>query len=49
MVTKTFTYEGRRYYIRAKTEQEALIKMANKIRDLEEGKVVLSGNMTVSE
>lgn len=49
MVTKTFTYEGKRYYIRAKTEQEALIKMANKIRDLEEGKVVISGNMTVRE
>ena len=49
MVTKTFTYEGKRYYIRAKTEQEALIKMANMIRDLEEGKVAISGNMTVRQ
>lgn len=47
--TKTFTFEGKRYYVRAKTEKEAIIKMANKLRDLEEGKVALSGNMTVRE
>ena len=47
-ITKTFTFEGKRYYVRGKTEREALIKMANKQRDLEEGKVAVSGNMTVS-
>ena len=47
-ITKTFTFEGKRYYVRGKTEREALLKLANKQRDLEEGKVAVSGNMTVS-
>ena len=47
-ITKTFTFEGKRYYVRGKTEREALLKLANKRRDLEEGKVAVSGNMTVS-
>lgn len=47
-ITKTFTFEGKRYYVRAKTEREALLKLANKQRDLEEGKIAVSGNMTVS-
>ena len=47
-ITKTFTFEGKRYYVRGKTEREALLKLANKKRDLEEGKVAVSGNMTVS-
>lgn len=49
LITKSFTFEGKRYYVRAKTEREAIIKMANKQRDLEEGKRAVSGNMTVSE
>lgn len=48
-ITKSFTFDGKRYYVRAKTEREALIKLANKQRDLIEGKVALSGSMTVSE
>lgn len=48
-ITKSFTFEGKRYYVRAKTEKEAIIKMANRIRDLEEGKVTVSGNTTVKE
>ena len=47
-ITKTFTFEGKRYYVRGKTEREALLKLANKQRDLEEGKVAVNGNMTVS-
>ena len=47
-ITKTFTFEGKRYYVRGKTEREALLKLANKRRDLEEGKVAVNGNMTVS-
>ena len=47
-ITKTFTFEGKRYYVRGKTEREALLKLANKQRDLEEGKVAVSGYMTVS-
>ena len=46
-ITRTFTYEGRRYYIRGDTEREVIEKMALKKRDLEEGRVILSGNTTV--
>ena len=46
-IRKTFTFEGKRYTVRGKTEKEAIMKMANKIRDLEEGRIVVSGNMTV--
>lgn len=47
LITKSFTFNGKRYYVRASTEREALIKMANKQRDLEEGKVTVGANMTV--
>ena len=46
-IRKTFTFEGKRYTVRGKTEKEAFMKMANKIRDLEEGTVVISGNTLV--
>lgn len=48
-IRKTFTFEGQRYTVRGKTEKEAIINMANKIRDLEEGKVVISSSMTVRD
>ena len=48
MVDKTFTYDGKRYRIRAATEEEWYTKKANKIRDIDEGRVVLHGTMTVS-
>lgn len=48
-VRKSFTFEGKRYFVRGKTETDAIIKMTNKIRDLEEGKVMLCGNMTVKD
>ena len=47
--TKGFTFDGKRYKVRGKSEQEAIIKMANKIRDLEEGRVILSSSMTVKD
>ena len=31
-IRKTFTFEGKRYTVRGKTEKEAIMKMANKIR-----------------
>lgn len=46
---KTFTFEGKRYTVRADTQAELYMKMANRIRDLEEGRVVLSGSMTVRQ
>ena len=47
LIKRTFTFEGKRYYIRGSTEKEVYEKMALKKRDLEEGRVILSGNMTV--
>lgn len=46
---KTFTFDGKRYKVRGNSEKDAIVKMANKIRDLEEGKVVISNSMTVRE
>ena len=48
MVDKTFTYDGKRYRIRAASEEEWITKKANKIRDIDEGRVILHGSMTVS-
>lgn len=46
-ITKSFTFDGKRYYVTGKNEKEALKNMVIKQRDLEEGKVAVSGNMTV--
>ena len=46
---KSFTYDGRRYEVYGNTEQEAIVKMAYKIRDLEEHKVVLDKSTLVSD
>lgn len=48
-VTKTFTFEGKRYYISAPTEKEAIIKMTNKKRDLEENVIRTSSSMTLED
>lgn len=48
-IRKTFTFEGKRYTVRGKTEKEAIMKMANKMRDLEEGRIVVSGSMKLSD
>lgn len=48
-VTKSFTYEKKRYYVHADTEKDAIMKMANKLRDLEEGRVTVNGNMLVKD
>lgn len=47
--TKYFTFDGKRYVVRADTMEELYTKKANKIRDLEEGKVTISGNTTLAE
>ena len=46
---KDFTFDGRRYTVKADSESELYMKMANKLRDLEEGKVRITGSMTVRE
>ena len=48
LVTKTFTFENKRYYVRAKTDEEAKIKAALKLRDLQEGRQGITKNMPVS-
>ena len=48
-VTKTFSFDGKRYYVSGKNEKEAMINMANKMRDLEEGKFTITNTMKVSD
>ena len=47
--TKTFTYDGKRYYIRGNTLEEVAAKMALKKRDLESGAIVTAKTMTVAD
>jgi integrase len=44
---KTFTFEGKRHSVTAKTETELAVRVAMKKRDLEEGKKTISNHMTV--
>ena len=46
---KSFTFDGKRYWIRGNTPEEVAKKEALKLRDLEEGRIVLSASMTVSQ
>lgn len=46
MVRKTFTYEGRRYDITARNDEELAVKIAMRKRDLKEGKETISNSMT---
>lgn len=46
-IRKTFTFEGKRYTVRGKTERETIEKLVLKKKALEEGKTVVSSNMTV--
>lgn len=45
---KTFTFEGKRYEIAAKSERELEVKAAMRLRDLEEGKRTISGSALFS-
>lgn len=47
LITKSFTYEGRRYYVRAKTENAAIEKMAAKKHELATGPSAAGGSITV--
>ena len=48
-VRKTFTFDGKRYTVRGDTEVDAEVKKALKIKELEEGRIVLSGDMTLND
>ena len=45
----SFTYEGKRYFVKADTKADLAVRKAMKLRDLEEGKIVITGNTTVEE
>lgn len=49
LVTKSFTYDGKRYWVRGKTEKDCYEKMALKKRDLESGYFVFDESITVSK
>lgn len=47
--TKTFTFEGQRYYVRGNTLDEVYEKKAQKLTAMKLGQVTVDGNMTVSQ
>nr|DAW31460.1 MAG TPA: Integrase [Caudoviricetes sp.] len=46
---KYFRIDGVRYVVRADSEFELIQKYTNKVRDIEEGKVILAGSTTVED
>lgn len=46
---KSFTFEGKRYWIRGNSLEEVAKKEALKLRDLEEGRITISASMTVAQ
>ena len=46
---KTFLFDGKRYNTYGDTEEEAILRMVEKKKNLEEGRVIVGGSMTVSE
>lgn len=46
---KYFKIDGVRYVVRADSEFELIQKYTNKVRDIEEGKIVLAGSTTVED
>lgn len=48
-INRRIYYDGKAYWIHADSEKDFAVKKAMKIRDLEEGKVTISKNMTVKQ
>lgn len=48
-VTKSFTFEGKRYYVRGKTEREAIENIVKKKQELEKRSTIASKDITVAE
>ena len=46
---KSFTFDGKRYFVWGDTETEVIKKMVLKQRDLEEGRVVVDSNMLLKD
>ena len=47
--TKSFTYENKRYFVYGNTKEEVIEKKALKLRNLEQGRVTVSGSMRVAD
>ncbi|WP_251616998.1 tyrosine-type recombinase/integrase [Senimuribacter intestinalis] len=47
--TTSLTFDGKRYYVRADSMEELIEKKIHKLRDLEDGKVVVDSSMTVKD
>ena len=47
--TKTFTYDGKRYYIRANSELELGMKYQKRLEDLKANHVIINSNMTLGD
>lgn len=48
-IRKSFTFDGKRYYVRGKTEREALKKLFEKQKALEEHRVYVTSSITVKD
>ncbi|MBR0380863.1 MAG: tyrosine-type recombinase/integrase family protein [Eubacterium sp.] len=48
-ITKSFTFEGKRYYVHADSEKEAIQKMTRRQIELEQGQVTYDGSMLLSQ
>lgn len=46
-ISRSFTYEGVRYYVKGKTEKEVQRKIGEKISELKAGNIGITSNMTV--
>ena len=46
---KYFRFDGKRYVVYGDSEEEVIVKKALKLKDLEDGKVTVSGSMTVRQ
>lgn len=49
LITKTFTFDGKRYYVRGSTEKEAMKKLLKKQMELEEGRITYDSKMLVKD
>ena len=46
-VVKSFTFEGKRYYVKGKTERQAIEKLALRRKEVEEQTVLVDSSMSV--
>lgn len=49
LVRKSFTFEGKRYWVRGKNEEDAIVQRAVMLAELKRGSTQVSGSMTVRQ